>query len=279
MSVIVNELAFRRMLLLERRRCERTQSPFGLMLVDVESLSTVLPASAVERIGSAIGGAMRETDLTGWYQPGAVIGVILTTLNGIGRQALQGVMAERMKAVLAPHLDATQLQSVRVSCYVFPEDGIPNRIFYSDDETTGSQSDALIKRAIDIAGSFAALVLLAPLFILISVLIKMTSPGPIFFRQKRVGRFGKEFTFLKFRSMHVNSDPGIHKEYVVKLIEKNASASGGTYKIKNDPRVTTIGAFIRKSSLDELPQFINVLRGEMSLVGPRPPIPYEFERY
>ena len=156
-----------------------------------------------------------------------------------------------------------------------------NEIFYSDHETKDfkSETSAFIKRAIDVSGSLAALAVLSPLLAIIAVSIKATSPGPVFFRQKRVGQFGKEFTFLKFRSMHVNCDPAIHKEYVRKLIEKKLDDSSGTYKIKNDSRVTRIGRFLRKSSLDELPQFINVLKGEMSLVGPRPPIQYEVDGY
>src|SRR3989442_9230451 len=114
-----------------------------------------------------------------------------------------------------------------------------------------------MKRAIDIAGGMAALIVLFPLFLIISILIKLTSPGPIFFRQKRIGQFGREFTFLKFRSMHVNNDPAIHQEYVRRLIDNKADTSTGTFKIKNDPRVTLFGRFLRKSSLDELPQFIN----------------------
>jgi exopolysaccharide biosynthesis polyprenyl glycosylphosphotransferase len=186
-----------------------------------------------------------------------------------------------VKGILALHLDDRQLRSVRLSCHIFPEDGIPNRIFYSDHERKqrSSKTPATIKRAIDIAGSLAALLILSPLFAAIAAFIKATSHGPVFFRQKRVGQFGKEFTFLKFRSMYVNNDPAIHQEYIRNLIEKKVNDSNGTFKIRNDPRVTTIGRFLRKSSLDELPQFMNVLKGDMSLVGPRPPIFYEFERY
>jgi lipopolysaccharide/colanic/teichoic acid biosynthesis glycosyltransferase len=109
-------------------------------------------------------------------------------------------------------------------------------------------------------------------------MVKLTSPGPVFFRQKRLGHLGKQFDFLKFRSMHADNDPEIHKQYIASLIQNKQNGSG-VFKIQNDPRVTRIGRFLRKSSLDEIPQFLNVLRGEMSLVGPRPPIPYEMEKY
>jgi lipopolysaccharide/colanic/teichoic acid biosynthesis glycosyltransferase len=142
----------------------------------------------------------------------------------------------------------------------------------------------LVKRVMDVVGSGAALLLLSPVFLVLAVLVKSTSKGPIFFRQQRVGRYGVNFQFLKFRSMYVSTDAAIHKEYVRNFIAGKASAStDGTqktvYKITNDPRVTWIGKFMRRTSLDEIPQFWNVLSGEMSLVGPRPPIPYEIEAY
>jgi lipopolysaccharide/colanic/teichoic acid biosynthesis glycosyltransferase len=114
--------------------------------------------------------------------------------------------------------------------------------------------------------------------------IKLTSKGPVFFRQQRLGQYGRGFTFLKFRSMHPDSDPSIHREYVKRFIgngaaEKPAAEPAATYKLTVDPRVTPIGRFLRRTSLDELPQFLNVLWGDMSLVGPRPPVPYEVECY
>jgi lipopolysaccharide/colanic/teichoic acid biosynthesis glycosyltransferase len=107
----------------------------------------------------------------------------------------------------------------------------------------------------------------------------------VFFRQRRIGQHGRPFVFLKFRSMYVGNNAGIHKQYVQQLIagkaERQASnASGqGVFKLTKDPRITRVGAFLRRTSLDELPQFINVLKGQMSLVGPRPPVPYEVEAY
>jgi lipopolysaccharide/colanic/teichoic acid biosynthesis glycosyltransferase len=143
---------------------------------------------------------------------------------------------------------------------------------------------SLCKRAIDIFGSILALLLLSPVMLVIAVAVKVTSPGPIIFRQERFGLLGKKFWFLKFRSMYINNDSSIHREYIETLIKKeNKGDQGqngnGVYKITDDPRITAVGKFLRKTSLDELLQFINVLKGEMSLVGPRPPIPYEFEKY
>ena len=142
-----------------------------------------------------------------------------------------------------------------------------------------------LKRLIDIVGSLIGIILSLPLMILVSILIKMTSKGPIFFKQTRLGYLGTPFTFFKFRTMKNNCDDQIHKQYVKKLIEaKNDEINLGTvenpqYKLTKDPRVTSIGLFLRKLSIDELPQLFNVLKGEMSLVGPRPPISYEIEEY
>jgi len=142
-----------------------------------------------------------------------------------------------------------------------------------------------IKRMIDISGALTGLLLLFPLIFLIAILIKLTSTGPILFKQTRVGYRGKPFTFLKFRSMYINSKNKVHEDYVKQLIQgKNKSINNGSnekplYKIKDDERITPIGKIIRKTSLDELPQFLNVLKGDMSLVGPRPPINYEVKAY
>jgi exopolysaccharide biosynthesis polyprenyl glycosylphosphotransferase len=281
MSGIADESLFQRMLALERRRCERTEDHFALLLIDIDALSESLDARAVQGIVESVSSAMRETDITGWHEFDSVIGVILTALNGAGRDAVQAVVAERIRTALSLHLDEAQVQLVKISCYMFPEDGMPNRVFYSDQErkTKERKPPVFIKRALDFTGSAFAILVLLPVFLIIALLVKITSPGPVFFRQKRIGQFGKEFTFLKFRSMYVNSDPAIHKEYTRNLIKKQVNGAGGTFKIKNDPRITPLGRFLRKSSLDELPQFINVFKGEMSLVGPRPPIPYEFESY
>lgn len=143
----------------------------------------------------------------------------------------------------------------------------------------------LLKRIMDVVGASLGLLLFSPLIFLICVLIKITSRGPILFKQKRIGQFGKPFTFLKFRSMKDGCDHEIHQRYVEKLIKgQDETANLGTednpiYKLQFDPRVTAIGHFLRKTSLDEIPQFINVLIGDMSLVGPRPPILYEVENY
>lgn len=166
-------------------------------------------------------------------------------------------------------------------------------------EMESSQSLSLafyraVKRLLDIVISAIALVILSPLFLAIAVAIRIDSPGRAIFRQKRV-RGNQDprqahperqlFDFLKFRSMHVNSDTSIHRRYMTQYINgdshktNNGTKSQPLYKMKADPRITRVGHFLRRTSLDELPQFYNVLRGDMSLVGPRPALPYEVEQY
>lgn len=137
-----------------------------------------------------------------------------------------------------------------------------------------ARSYLVMKRAIDIIGSFCGLVVLSILFVIIALLIKLEDPkGKVFFKQLRVGKDGKEFYMYKFRSMASDAE-----ERLKELLALN-EVSGAMFKMKDDPRVTKIGKFIRKTSVDELPQLFNVFRGDMSLVGPRPPLPREVEEY
>jgi exopolysaccharide biosynthesis polyprenyl glycosylphosphotransferase len=133
---------------------------------------------------------------------------------------------------------------------------------------------AFWKRVLDVVGSLLLIVLLSPVLLVIAVLVKLSSPGSVIYKQKRVGRYGKEFDFLKFRSMYRDADKQLEE-----LLKEGNEKDGPIFKMKNDPRITPIGRFLRKYSLDELPQLFNVLRGEMSLVGPRPPLPREVAQY
>jgi lipopolysaccharide/colanic/teichoic acid biosynthesis glycosyltransferase len=282
---LATESQFKRMLSLERRRCERANDRFALMLVDMEELKRMARGAEIDEIALNIAAILRETDVAGWYRESSVLGVILTTLNGADRQTLESVIGDRVKSVLSIALDDVQAQRIWVTWHIFPEDAGADKqehtdaLFYSPGEKRESDNvRVFLKRTLDVVLSMAAIVLGAPLFLGIAILVKCTSEGPVLFRQKRIGQCGKEFLFLKFRSMYANNDPTIHKEYIRSLIAKRVDGSGG-FKMVNDPRITPLGRFLRKSSLDELPQFINVLRGEMSLVGPRPPIRYEFESY
>jgi lipopolysaccharide/colanic/teichoic acid biosynthesis glycosyltransferase len=135
------------------------------------------------------------------------------------------------------------------------------------------------KRVLDVAVACILLLALLPLLLVIAFLVWSSSPGPILFSQERVGRNAQRFRMYKFRTMVANGHPDVHRAYYELLVRGVAEPIGGKFKLGNDPRVTALGRILRHYSLDELPQLWNVLRGEMSLVGPRPPIPYEVELY
>ncbi len=137
----------------------------------------------------------------------------------------------------------------------------------------------VLKRAFDVAVASAALLIAGPVMLLIAAGIKLTSHGPVFYRQQRIGQYGRPFTILKFRSMRMDNDTSSHVAFATDWIYGRTGGDDGVHKITADPRVTFIGKLIRGLSLDELPQLINVVRGDMSIVGPRPPTVYEFERY
>ena len=184
------------------------------------------------------------------------------------------------------NLDLEQMNEIHISFHVFPDEidhqdgGRSADIrLYPDlmPHDNASKVSLVVKRAIDLVGSLSALTVLSPLLAVIALVIKLTSKGPILFKQTRVGQYGVRFTFLKFRSMYFRNDPKIHQDYVKQLIsgkeESKRSADGGLYKIKNDPRVTPVGAFLRKTSLDELPQFLNVADGRDVPGGTPSPYP------
>ena len=136
------------------------------------------------------------------------------------------------------------------------------------------QSSYAMKRILDIVLSALAMVVLSPLFLLIAIAVKMSSPGPVIFSQIRVGRYGRHFKFYKFRSMRQDAEA-----LKASLAAQNESADGVIFKMKEDPRITKVGRLLRRASLDELPQLWNVFIGDMSLVGPRPPVPSEVQEY
>ena len=139
-----------------------------------------------------------------------------------------------------------------------------------------------VKRLIDVSLSLVLIVMISPLLLLLWCLVRLTSSGPAFFRQERVGRNMRSFTMLKLRTMYVDNHDQIHRNYVTHLLsadEPTAAGDNGLFKLEQDPRVTRLGVWLRRTSLDELPQLLNVLHGEMSLVGPRPVLPWEAELF
>lgn len=148
-----------------------------------------------------------------------------------------------------------------------------SKIMIDQDQLAKKRTYHIVKRIFDLIASLCGLIILSPLFLVIALLIKCEDHGPVFYKQKRVGKDQRAFDMFKFRSMHVDAD-----KRLTELKEQN-EVDGPMFKMKNDPRITKIGHFIRKTSIDELPQLFNVVRGDMSLVGPRPPLPSEVAEY
>jgi lipopolysaccharide/colanic/teichoic acid biosynthesis glycosyltransferase len=293
-SEIIAASLFRGMLYLERKRAERSRKGFLLMLIDAKSISEPdSRAQVLRKCFAALSDAIRVTDLCGWYEGETVLGVLLTDI-GANRSSIMTSMRTKLLTVLQDNSDSKDVSKLRISFHLFPEDWEKkdprcpiDLIPYPDlsEEKNSRSVYRIAKRAMDIVISVAVLVVSSPLFIIISLAIKLSSKGPVLFKQQRVGQLGVVFTCLKFRTMRIASDHSVHREYMEQFIsggvttEESRCVKKPFYKIQQDQRVTRVGTILRKSSLDELPQFLNVLRGEMSVVGPRPPIPYEVERY
>jgi lipopolysaccharide/colanic/teichoic acid biosynthesis glycosyltransferase len=294
-SKTFSESTFKRMIAVERKRTERSGEPFLLMLLQTGNhQSQEKNEKALDIVLSFLPSSIRETDVIGWYKDRTTVGVMFTGLACNDKSSILSVILAKVSATLRGQLTSDQFNQVSISFHFFPDDWdhdspgrTSNPALYPDllspDNNLGSR--LRVKQMMDMVGSAMLLILSAPLLLLIALSIKMSSKGPVFFRQRRVGQYGRCFTFLKFRSMHTNNDHSVHKEYVTRLIagEVTHVASTGNgkdvYKLTNDKRITRVGKFLRRTSLDELPQLINVLKGDMSLVGPRPAIPYELAAY
>jgi lipopolysaccharide/colanic/teichoic acid biosynthesis glycosyltransferase len=291
---LLSEDLFLGMLCLERKRAERSGKKLLLLLLDAEDcVEAGRRAEILKKVVKSADAARRETDPLGWYRHDSVLGIIFTQLGALDDAATRKTLLEKVHKALAVNLSVSDMAQVHITIHVFSEDSddqgpniSENPAFYPDlfHLHDSRKASFLIKRLMDIAGSFMALILFSPVFLLIAIAVKLTSKGPVFFTQERLGQFGKKFTCLKFRSMYANNDLKIHKEFMKRVIsgDHDGRANGAgkpVYKMTDDPRITRVGRFLRRTSLDELPQFLNVLKGEMSLVGPRPPLAYEYEVY
>ena len=277
----------------EKRRSDRCKAPLSLALyqLDGDARRTMSFLDYVHRI-------TRETDVVGHVGkdllallcPDTDAGGIRAVLRKIDESG-QGLAIKMIAVVTHPDVLFDKIRDGELTRDpATPSDGRAEAVrltpaFVADRPERSRQGYAL-KRSIDVAGALAGIVVLSPLMLLAAAAVALTSRGPVIFRQTRLGQGGRPFTFYKFRSMLVSSDDRIHRAFVASLIdgepdrrEAGADAEERLYKLTTDPRITTVGRFIRKTSIDELPQLFNVLGGDMSLVGPRPPIPYEAARY
>ena len=281
---VVNEDIFKSILIRERQRADRSDAGLMMLLVAIDDLDR---AAMTRHVIAALSEAKRRSDLLGWFEHGRTVGLILPE-TGPSCVKPRRAIEDRVRRHLEKRLTVESIARLRMTMHAHPA---TEHVLREGFEPTPPisrlrQSRGVTqagKRTLDIALSAAALVVLAPVMLGIAAVIRLTSKGPALFRQTRVGQEGKPFTMLKFRTMVANADHALHRDYVSSFIKGNgqAQAEGASvvFKLTQDPRVTRLGRVLRKTSLDELPQFINVLSGEMSLVGPRPPLPYEVEQY
>jgi lipopolysaccharide/colanic/teichoic acid biosynthesis glycosyltransferase len=294
-NIILSEKAFQRILLRERARTDRYGEMFSLLIFDTGKFNGKQAKEFA--ISDIICQRVRPTDEVGWFKK-ARLGVILPSTPYKGALKLANDICQQIR---------TRERATAVfQIFSYPDDRLEKidknlefrfietnecviKGFSEIQKDIGNDADTFDcsrlaegskplfwqqmpwwKRGIDIFGSLAGLVLMAPLFLAIAIFIKIVSPGPVFFTQKRVGYLGRPFTMFKFRTMRVNADTTLHENHVTELIQ-----NGQPLKKMDgqDPRIFPLGKFLRISGIDELPQLINVLRGEMSLVGPRPELP------
>lgn len=281
---LISERLFRDALVRERKRADRFEEAFTVLLIafDRDRLTSAAVANLAQSLMDQPAAA---ADIIGWFEQDSVLGFIRSAAAGEAANAA-AALTNAVHVAMARSLSPELVSSSAIRCETYPcrNEAMAPVANYSGIERRSPQRLAQMaaKRTLDIAGSAACLLAFGPVLLCVAAAVKLTSKGPVLFRQQRVGEAGEPFTMLKFRTMQVDADPRIHQEYVEKFIQSNQAATTGkdaVFKLVNDPRVTVVGDFLRRSSLDELPQFWNVLRGDMSLVGPRPPLPYEVARY
>ena len=289
---------FRKIIDRERERANRTGEVFSLVVFVLTEKGEKQEVLAL--LNSTLPLRVRSIDAVGWLDPQHV-GVLLPETKSAGARMFASKICQETgsinpplnyKIYTYPSNELTDPQ--KVPLYVLPETTSHNR----QGVATGREgclsktqrsvdymfclSKRILKRGFDLLGATVFLLMFFPLFLAIAALIKIVSPGPVFYKQQRIGYAGQPFTFLKFRTMRLNAETQEHQDYLASLINGSSDENESSVpmaKLDHDPQIIPCGNLLRKSCLDELPQLLNVLRGEMSLVGPRPPIPYEVKEY
>jgi len=307
------------MLSKEMNRVDRTNQPLSMLLIETSYFKDLIQKTpythtsfnrVIETIIGILGNNFRKIDIKGWYDTD-ILAILMPNTPKLGASIAYNKLRDSVHEFLFQiGINTDSHFDKACGIHTYPDSLLRKNVFLEKEHKAEivfdskmfilnpdifyenlSKTDGiikiqhLIKRLMDLFGSIVGLIFLFPLMLVIGILIKLTSPGPIFFNQSRLGHHGKPFSFYKFRTMYHGANDKSHREYVTHLIQGNhekinqGSLQDPWLKMTNDPRVTSFGKFLRRSSLDELPQLYNVLKGEMSLVGPRPPISYEVEKY
>ena len=277
----------------ERKRTERSGLAMVMLLVGVSDGRPLDTPSVFERVAKAFSAIKSDIDIAGWFERESIMCLIVPEIDTANLASTCERLESEFRKEITNWFEEDLTQRLSIKLCVYPE---PPQL--GDDELDAvdpflypefhEQQDRVamfevLKRIMDILGSLALLLLLSPLLVAIAGLVKLSSRGPVLFHQMRIGQMLKPFMMCKFRTMYANAGHGIHHDYVSWFITSSGKGQEQDkkkiFKLTNDPRITPIGHFLRKSSLDELPQLWNVLIGHMSLVGPRPPLWYEVQQY
>jgi lipopolysaccharide/colanic/teichoic acid biosynthesis glycosyltransferase len=277
LSDVLPKQHFLKQLHREKSRTDRSKAPLSVAI-----FTAIRGEVDLSRLLEVLCAGKRETDTIGCLTENQ-FAVLLPETDAWGaarlaQKILERVGETRVSAVTRTYPDQLfdNLIAQRLE--------VPDLFPLLPEEASSGNGGYTLKRLVDVAGATLALVLLSPVMLVTAIAVAASSPGPVIFRQVRLGRRGAPFVFYKFRSMYCDADDKLHREYIAALISGSQGANQGDaekplYKLKLDPRITPLGRLLRKTSLDELPQLFSVLKGDMSLVGPRPPLPYEVEKY
>jgi len=291
--LVIGEDVFKAAVIRERKLTERSGLAMVLLMIGSEADKNSDSPVFWDDVSQALLAVKSDIDILGWFERRRSVGLIVPDVAPSILPSLCEQLALRIRQELTDRLKDEVASRTSIRLRVYPE---PHRtgegdclsvdpFLYPDlnENRTGWFNYDVIKRGLDIIGSLTLLIALSPVFLLIAWLVKLTSRGPVLFRQLRVGQMMKPFKMIKFRTMYAEADHDIHYNYVSWFITASGKAEqpgkGKFFKLTNDSRITPIGHWLRKTSLDELPQLWNVLCGEMSLVGPRPPLWYELRQY
>jgi lipopolysaccharide/colanic/teichoic acid biosynthesis glycosyltransferase len=279
---VASSRQFHALLARECCRADRSGGVFSVILFQLEERTR--HSLELDQVVSTLQRRLRISDQIGWSSDGS-LGVFLPDTPSEGAHNLAQEIMQLLPVGISKFAYAVRSYPFDWGLDAAPGEGLAIRgdsSVNSSSATPGFRTKAAAaielagtlpwwKRAMDVTGALVGIVALSPVMIAIAAAVKLTSPGPILYRQRRIGYLGREFLIYKFRSMTAGTSEAIHVDYVREMIRGTAQQQGGgAFKLVEDPRVTRVGRFIRKWSLDELPQLINVLKGEMSLVGPRP---------
>lgn len=291
--MLLDEQLFKQAVTQERKRADRSASGMALLLIGLPNRSREQRTADGAVVANALSVVASEFDILGWFESSRVIGLIVPEIDPADLTKTCDWLESAFRNAIATHGDEEILQQFSIRMRVYPESTTSNEkqassidpLLYPELSANGPvlQNFQIFKRRMDVVLSALLLVLLFPAFALIAVLVKLSSPGPVLFRQVRIGHLMKPFTMWKFRTMYATADHQVHHDYVNWFITASDQAQPeqqpAVFKLTDDTRITAVGRFLRRTSLDELPQLWNVLIGDMSLVGPRPPLPYELEQY